>query len=72
MEYDEIKEQCKQLTANIMDHCNETNEVNLLLQHRSGEAKYFRFSDQMKYPLLHLAIGKRNFPIKILITRWHS
>ena len=32
IEYDEIRKQCKRLTADILDQCNETNEVNLLLQ----------------------------------------
>ena len=50
IEYEEIIKQCKELTTQLLDQCNETREVNLLLKHPCGEEKYFRYSDQMKYP----------------------
>ena len=61
-EYEEIVTQCKELTTEFLDQCNDTKEVNDLLKHPSGEEKYFRYSDQMKYPLLRMAIEHSNKP----------
>ena len=43
-EYEEIVEQCKHLSAELLNQCNETKEVRDLLLMRSGVTKYFRYT----------------------------
>ena len=54
--------QCKLLSAELLNQCNESKEVHELLNMKSGVTKYFRYSDQMKYPILRLAIEHNNKP----------
>ena len=55
-EYTEIAQQCRKLSVELLDQCNETSEVQLILQESTGANKYFRHSSSMKYPRLRLAI----------------
>ena len=55
-EYEEIAQQCRKLSVELLDQCNETSEVQLILQESTGANKYFRHSSYMKYPRLRLAI----------------
>ena len=61
-EYEDIVTQCKLLSAELLNQCNESKEVHELLNMKSGVTKYFRYSDQMKYPILRLAIEHNNKP----------
>ena len=55
-EYEEIAQQCRKLSVELLDQCIETSEVQLILQESTGANKYFRHSSYMKYPRLRLAI----------------
>ena len=61
-EYEDIVTQCKLLSSELLNQCNESKEVHELLNMKSGVTKYFRYSDQMKYPILRLAIEHNNKP----------
>ena len=55
-EYEEIAQQCRNLSVELLDQCKKTSEVQLILQETTGASKYFRNSSFMKYPRLRLAI----------------
>ena len=55
-EYEEIAQKCRNLSVELLDQCNDTGEVQLVLQESTGANKYFRHSRNMKYPRLRLAI----------------
>ena len=59
-EYEEISEKCRKLSVELLDQCIDTNEVHTLLKERTGSKKYFRFTKEMQYPRLRLAIEHNN------------
>ena len=78
-EYEEIAEHCCKLSVQLLEQCNNTEEVQILLQESSGSSKYFRYSKEMKYPRLRLAIEHNHkefvghmFCQQILRQQWHG
>ena len=88
----EYGEECKEITDQVMglsvqllDHCCNTNEVELLLGERSGLAKYVRFSQHkkieqhLKHPRLIVAVELNHkefvshmYCQQILRRQWHG
>ena len=55
MEYHELSEKCSQLSADLLDQCRTTDEVETLLKRKEG----FVLSDHhklFKYPRVELAV----------------
>ena len=78
-EYEEIAEHCCNLSVQLLEQCNNTKEVQILLQESAGSSKYFRDSKEMKYPRLRLAIEHNHkefvghmFCQQILRQQWHG
>ncbi len=56
-EFMEIAQHCRKLSANIMDYCENSEEVNTVLQEKAGAMKYFgHHVGYMSYPRVRLAI----------------
>ena len=55
-EYEKIAENCRKLSAQLLDQCNKKGEIDQILHESAGSSKYFRNIDEMKYPRLRLAI----------------
>ena len=55
-EYEKIAENCRKLSAQLLDQCNKKSEIDQILHESAGSSKYFRNIDEMKYPRLRLAI----------------
>ncbi len=56
VEYNEIADNCKRLSVDLLDQCVNYDEVQTLLKEQAGSSKYFRYADTMRYPCLRLAI----------------
>ena len=55
-EYEKIALHCRELSVELLDHCNKTTEIDRILRESGSSSKYFRNSDDMTYPRLRLAI----------------
>ena len=55
-EYEKIALHCRELSVELLDHCNKTTEIDRILRESGCSSKYFRNSDDMTYPRLRLAI----------------
>ena len=55
-EYEKIAQQCRGLSVELLDQCNETSEIDRILREPGSTSKYFRNIDDMTYPRLRLAI----------------
>ena len=55
-EYEKIAENCRKLSAKLLDQCNKKGEIDKILHESAGSSKYFRNVEEMKYPRLRLAI----------------
>ena len=55
-EYKEIARRCMDLPTQLLDHCQNMNEVKLLLGESAGATEYLRSTGYLSYPRLHLAI----------------
>ena len=71
--------QCYKLSVQLLEQCNNTEEVQILLQESAGSSKYFRHFNEMKYPRLRLAIEHNQkefvghmFCQQILRQQWHG
>jgi hypothetical protein len=59
-EYREIGNSCEQFAAQILDHCDEGDEVRMLLKEEPGANKYFKYIQHIIYPQLTLAVEHRH------------
>ena len=71
--------QCYKLSVQLLEQCNNTEEVQILLQESAGSSKYIRHFNEMKYPRLRLAIEHNRkefvghmFCQQILRQQWHA
>ena len=78
-ECNEIARQCRQLSVQLLEQCVNIEEVQVLLKENAGSSKYFRNTEEMKYPRLKLAIEHNNkefvghvFCQQILRQQWHG
>ena len=78
-EYEEISNQCRQLSVHLLAQCTSTEEVKTLLKESAGSTKYFRFAKDMEYPRLRLAIEHNHmefaghmFCQQMLRKQWHG
>ena len=55
-EYEEISNQCRNLSVQLLDQCPNSQAVQTLLKESAGAYKYFRYTDEMMYPRLRLAL----------------
>ena len=55
-EYEEISNQCRNLSVQLLDQCPNSQAVQTLLKESAGAYKYFRYTDEMMYPRLRLAM----------------
>ena len=55
-ECEEIAQEFRKLSVQILDHCKSTAEAQTVLDDQTGSSKYFRHSLNMMLPRLHLAI----------------
>ena len=55
-ECEEIAQDFRKLSVQILDHCKTTAEAQTILDDQTGASKYFRSSLNMMLPRLHLAI----------------
>ena len=55
-ECEEIAQDFRKLSVQILDHCKTTAEAQTILDDKTGSSKYFRRSLNMMLPRLHLAI----------------
>ena len=55
-ECEEIAQDFRRLSVQILDHCKTTAEAQTILDDQTGASKYFRSSLNMMLPRLHLAI----------------
>ena len=78
-EYEEIANQCHEFSVQLLDECANTEEVQILLEESAGSSKYFRFTNEIKYPRLRLAIEHNHkefvghmFCQQMLREQWHG
>lgn len=55
-EYEKIANSVRQLSVDLLDECENTDQVGLLLSQSNGSEKYLRISRSMRFPILRLAI----------------
>ena len=55
-ECEEITKVCSQLSVQFLNHCNNTNEVHILLKESAGCSKVLQYTKEMGYPRLRMAI----------------
>ena len=49
-EYEKIALHCRELSVELLDHCNKTTEIDRILRESGCSSKYFRNSEDMTYP----------------------
>ena len=78
-EYEEIAQNCRDFSVQLLDQCANTSEVHVILKESAGSSKYLRYSKHMKYPRLRLAIEHNHkefvghmFCQQTLRQAWHG
>ena len=52
----EIIQKFKDMSFQLLDQCNSTDEVQVILEDHTGTSKFFRYAQDMVLPILQMAI----------------